>query len=147
MAGTSNYTPQYLWEIITCPCPWYLLLAHKSSYGVSYTLWGQWGIVLGMPSGTMKYRTHLAWPSFVECGKKYSAEYPCGYHEYLEYQQIEANTKWPPFSKRHFEKDFLNVWISVDICSNGSNWQYSSIGSDHGFVPTRRQAIIWTNNG
>ena len=28
---------------------------------------------------------------------------------------------------------------------NGSNWQYSSIGSDNGSAPTRRQAIIWTN--
>ena len=26
-AGTSNYIPQILWEVITCPCPWYLLLA------------------------------------------------------------------------------------------------------------------------
>ena len=26
-AGTSNYTPQMLWDVITCPCPWYLRLA------------------------------------------------------------------------------------------------------------------------
>ena len=31
-AGTSNYIPQILWDVITCPCPWHLLLAHKSSY-------------------------------------------------------------------------------------------------------------------
>ena len=30
-AGTSNYIPHYLWDVITCPCPWYMLLAHKSS--------------------------------------------------------------------------------------------------------------------
>ena len=30
-ARTSNYIPQILWDVITCPCPWYLLLAHKSS--------------------------------------------------------------------------------------------------------------------
>ena len=30
-AGTNNYIPQYLWGVITCPCPWYLLLAHKSA--------------------------------------------------------------------------------------------------------------------
>ena len=30
-AGTSNYAPQILWDVITCPCPWYLLLAHTSS--------------------------------------------------------------------------------------------------------------------
>ena len=29
-AGTSNYLPQYPWDVITCPCPWNLLLAHKS---------------------------------------------------------------------------------------------------------------------
>ena len=29
---TCNYLPQYLWELINCPRPWYLLLAHKSSY-------------------------------------------------------------------------------------------------------------------
>ena len=31
MTGTSNYIPQILWDVITCPCPWYLLLALKSS--------------------------------------------------------------------------------------------------------------------
>ena len=31
-AGISNYIPQYLWDVITCPCPWYLLLVRKSSY-------------------------------------------------------------------------------------------------------------------
>ena len=31
-AGTSNYIPQYLWDVITCPCPRYLLLVHMSSY-------------------------------------------------------------------------------------------------------------------
>ena len=31
-AGTSNYIPQILWDVITCPCPWYLLLAQHSTY-------------------------------------------------------------------------------------------------------------------
>ena len=31
-AGRSNYIPQYLWDVITFPCPWYLLLAQHSSY-------------------------------------------------------------------------------------------------------------------
>ena len=35
----------------------------------------------------------------------------------------------------------------TEICSLGSNWQYGSIGSDHGLVPSMRQAIIWTNGG
>ena len=30
MAGTSNYTPQHLWGVITHPGPWYLLLAQHS---------------------------------------------------------------------------------------------------------------------
>ena len=25
-AKINNYIPQILWEVITCPCPWYLLL-------------------------------------------------------------------------------------------------------------------------
>ena len=31
-AGTSNYTPQHLWDVITCPCPSYLLLIKHFSY-------------------------------------------------------------------------------------------------------------------
>ena len=31
-AGTSNYITQYLWDVITCPCPWYLHLAQHSWY-------------------------------------------------------------------------------------------------------------------
>ena len=33
----------------------------------------------------------------------------------------------------------------TEVCSLGSNWQWSSIGLDNGLVPNRRQAIIWTN--
>ena len=33
-AGTSNYIPQIQWDMITCPCPWYLLLAQHSWYHV-----------------------------------------------------------------------------------------------------------------
>ena len=46
-----------------------------------------------------------------------------------------------------------NVWTWIDIsfhfqvCSWGSNQQYSNIGSDNGLVPTRWQAIIWTKDG
>ena len=32
----------------------------------------------------------------------------------------------------------------TEVCSNN---QYSSIGSDNGLAPTRRQAIIWANDG
>ena len=35
-AGTSNYIPQYLWDVITCPCPRYLLLPHQFSCALSW---------------------------------------------------------------------------------------------------------------
>ena len=38
-----------------------------------------------------------------------------------------------------------NVWISINIWQ-ACCWQYSSIGSDNGLAPNRRQAIIWTND-
>ena len=31
-AETNNYIPQNLWDVITCACPWYLLLAKHSSF-------------------------------------------------------------------------------------------------------------------
>ena len=33
------------------------------------------------------------------------------------------------------------------MCSQGSNKQYSSIGSDNGSAPAKQQAITWTNDG
>ena len=38
------------------------------------------------------------------------------------------------------------VYNFTEVCSLGSNYQYSNIGSDNGLAPTRRQAIIWTNH-
>ena len=35
----------------------------------------------------------------------------------------------------------------TEMCSEGSNWHYSIIGSDNGLAPTRRQAMIWANDG
>ena len=31
-AGTSNCIPQYMWGVITCPSPWYVLLAYNFSF-------------------------------------------------------------------------------------------------------------------
>ena len=39
----------------------------------------------------------------------------------------------------YFDKNFN------EVCSQGSNWQYHSIGLDNGLARNRRQAIIWTN--
>ena len=30
--GTRNHIQQNLWDVIICPCPWYMLMAHKLSY-------------------------------------------------------------------------------------------------------------------
>ena len=38
-------------------------------------------------------------------------------------------------------------WNFAEVCSQGSNLQCSSIGSDNGLAPARRQAIIWSNDG
>ena len=35
----------------------------------------------------------------------------------------------------------------TEICSQGSNYQFTSIGSDDGLVPNRRQGIFWTKGG
>ena len=63
----------------------------------------------------------------------------------LEGQQVEADTKRPPFSRQHFHPHFLE-WTCrnvnsnfTEICSWGSNC------SDNSSVPIRRQANIWIN--
>ena len=35
-AGTSNYIPQILWDVITCSCPWYLHLTQHSWILITY---------------------------------------------------------------------------------------------------------------
>ena len=76
-------------------------------------------------------------------GKTFSESSQINYH-------IEAETKWPPISWRHFQMHFPELkYINFDedftdfkVCSQGSNEQYSSIGSDNGLAPNRRQANI-----
>ena len=69
-----------------------------------------------------------------------------------------VNTLRPRQNDRHFadyifKRIFFNeiLWILGKISSRyvpcGSNWQYSSIASDNGVAPNRRQAIIWSNSG
>ena len=43
------------------------------------------------------------------------------------------------FSWMKFDYDFI-------VPVYGSNWQYSSIGSNNGLAPDRQQANVWTNN-
>ena len=52
------------------------------------------------------------------------------------YQHIEAETRWTPFRRRQFHVHFLQWkllyfdYIFIEIYSQRSNWQSSSIGSD-----------------
>ena len=65
---------------------------------------------------------------------------------------IEAETKCPPFSTLHIQVHFHEWkctnfdWNFTVVCSWWFNEQYSSIVSDNGLAPTRRQAIIWSND-
>ena len=65
---------------------------------------------------------------------------------------MDAETKWPQFS-RHLQMHFLEWKCKnfdldfTEISTQGSNLQYTSIGSDNGLAPATRQAIIWTNDG
>ena len=78
--------------------------------------------------------------------------FPCFRSMSNSHIHIEAETKRAPFSRRQFKWIFLNenAWISIVISLKvflRAYKQYSSIGSDNGLAPTRRQIIIWTNDG
>ena len=52
------------------------------------------------------------------------------------------------FSNAFSWMEIVNSEINfTEVCSLGSNQQYSSIGSYTGLAPFRRQVIIWTNDG
>ena len=60
-------------------------------------------------------------------------------------------TKWLPFRRRrlcmHFH-EWKVLYFDLnfnEVCSSGSNWQYTSVCSGNGLAPNRRQAITWTN--
>ena len=78
------------------------------------------------------------------------------------------NTLRPRRNGQHFADNIFkrilfneNLWISIKIeiqrfslnkireilLTFVPNLQYSSLGSDNGLAPSRRQAIIWTNDG
>ena len=68
---------------------------------------------------------------------------------------IAAEIKWPLFRSRHVQINFLEwklFYFDSDVnenCSQGFNQQWSSIDSDNGFAPIRRQTITlrWRHNG
>ena len=57
-AVTSNYIPQFLWDVITCHCPWHLLLTKHSSY-----------MPCGRPTGSPTFNTMLLmiWKEYCIC--------------------------------------------------------------------------------
>ena len=75
---------------------------------------------------------------------------------HVEYYSSNTNSM-PRRHRQHFADDIFkrilfneNVWISIKISPrfvpNGPINKYSIIGSDNGLAPSRRQAIIWTND-
>ena len=71
---------------------------------------------------------------------------------------LSLTTLRPIQNGRHFPDDIfkciffnenvqISIMISLKFVPKWSNQQYSSIGSDNGSAPTRRQAIVWTNDG
>ena len=57
----------------------------------------------------------------------------CHTNQSLWYQHTEAETKWPPFRRQHFQVHFLEwtllnfKWTFTEICSLWSNWQLLNV--------------------
>ena len=49
------------------------------------------------------------------------------------------------FKSIFLNENYLDLYFS-EICSQQSNWQSASTGSDNGFVPNSQQVIIWAND-
>ena len=62
---------------------------------------------------------------------------------YLPLDKIAAVSQ-TTFSMNFLEWKCLNIgWNFLEVCCQVSNWQFTSIVSDNGMAPNRRQAIIW----
>ena len=95
------------------------------------------------------------WGSYKRETGEIRKAFPCHY-VITSYHKICAQLNHLPLDKMTAisQTTFSNTfsWMKrfyfdssfTEVCSQGSNWQYSSIGSDDGLAPTRRQAIIWT---
>ena len=68
-----------------------------------------------------------------------------------QYQLISPSTKWPLFCRRSFQMHFRKLKVLyfyhnvIEVCYQGSNWQFLCTSLDNGLAPNRRQAIIWNN--
>ena len=66
-------------------------------------------------------------------------------HTVVNYQHIDAGTKWPPFRRRHFQMHILEKKIQISI---KISLKYVLNGPITNFpAPARRQATICTNDG
>ena len=86
------------------------------------------------------------------CGHEVNTALSCSKWSCFKFYHIEAETKWPPISRQQFQGHSLEWkyiyfdWNFTEVCSQGSNQQYSSIDHDNGLALSRRQAIIWTDD-
>ena len=73
--GTNNYIPHYLWDVITCPCPWYLLMAHSFYVAMTRIITGPGNIIcrlfgashLMTQSGNMHVMVTKSGTTFLVC--------------------------------------------------------------------------------
>ena len=70
-AGTSNYIPQYLWDVITCPCPWYLRPHMYSALVHMGCRMSQTRIVLDRCVLTVTLSWPKPWVDLLKCHPRY----------------------------------------------------------------------------
>ena len=79
--------------------------------------------------------------------------HPCGLYHMEVHLTHWGREKWTPFSRQHFQMHYLQrKWVNfyqnfTEVLFLGVQLKYATIGLDNGLTPTRRQAIIWTNDG
>ena len=119
-AGTSNYFPQTLWDVITCPCPGYVLLAQHSSYNrlphdpltlmKSYVLWL---ICPSIPTTCGPWRTddqvNQTWRPQVN----HDIEIYCLYSSHLDFfHGVRAPSQW---IIKQYEENDENSYIPCEV--------------------------------
>ena len=71
----------------------------------------------------------------------------------IDFNTPRPRKNWQNSAEDIFKRIFFNENCSIstkkftEICSQKSNYKYSSNGSENGLVPVRWQAIIWINSG
>ena len=84
-AGTSNYIPQILWDVITCPCPWYLLLTHTHNPHINFAVYLMKTCIVFCYSraGTSNYIPKMLW-GVITC--------PCPWYLFLTHIILISNS-------------------------------------------------------